>query len=197
MGRGKGVTTRFLLVLVGPLLIAGLLPLAAGARPSDLQQAGCWKAKVTEQWVDTELIGSVLRVSVHGKVGLPVRVRSTGAFETWGFTGTKPEYGPFVAEFAPLSRGIYYIEPLGLGIVFEVGLNGHSFNRVDFAPVPCAPTLTPTPDLPSPIHSPSTPSRSIISGKKVGCGPPKIENTPGNWARMRWFSSRYQVCGPV
>jgi hypothetical protein len=127
-----------LVILLGPFLLGLGQPGAA------VQAAGCWKAEITEQWTDVALVGSVLRVSVAGTGGLPVTVRSMGAFETLGFTGTKPEYGPYVAEFAPLSKGTYFIEPQGLGIVYEVWLDGKSYTRVDFTSLPCAPTSTPT-----------------------------------------------------
>ena len=126
-----------LLILAGPLLILG-------EHQPGVQAASCWQAAITEQQTDVDLVGSVLRVSVQGKTGLPVTVRSMGAFEAVGFTGTKPEYGPFVAEFAPLSKGTYFIEPQGLGLVFEVWLDGKNYTRVDFTPLPCAPTATPT-----------------------------------------------------
>lgn len=137
------------------------------------QAATCWKAEITEQWTDISLVGSVLRVSVEGKVGLPVTVRSLGAFRAVGFTGTKPEYGPYVAEFAPLSKGTYFIEPQDLGLTYELWLDGKNYTRVDFRPVLCAATSTPTPrpatptatrqptQTPFPTPSTATPTRSL------------------------------------
>jgi len=106
---GRRVFRWSLLALVGLALVFGLLLLDPGQTQPDAQAAGCWKAEITEQWTEVDLVGSVLRVSVAGKVGLPVTVRSKGSFEAVGFTGTKPEYGPFVAEFAPMSPGTYFI----------------------------------------------------------------------------------------
>jgi hypothetical protein len=123
--------------------------LGPSGRQPDAQAASCWQAKITDQQTNLSLAGSVLRVSVQGKAGLPVTVRSMGSFESIGFTGTKPEYGPFVAEFAPLSKGIYFIEPQGLGLTFEVWLTGKDYTRVDFTPFSCAPTATPTPRPPA------------------------------------------------
>jgi hypothetical protein len=131
-----------LTILTSPVLLEG-------EEQPTVQAAGCWKAEITEQHTDVDLVGSILRVSVQGKAGLPVVVRSVGSFETVGYTGTKPEYGAFVAEFAPLSLGTYYIEPEGLGIIFEVWLDGKNYTRVDFTPLPCAATSTPTPRPPT------------------------------------------------
>ncbi len=142
------------LILLGGLILAGSFLFGPWAHQPSAQAADCWKAAITEQWTDLSLAGSVLRVSVEGKVRLPVTIRSLGAFETVGSTGTKPEYGPYVAEFAPLSKGTYYIEPQGLDVVFEVWLDGHNYTRVDFIPKPCAPTptLTPRPVTPTAAH---------------------------------------------
>ncbi len=153
-----------LLILTGSLLVRP-------GQQSRVEAAGCWKAEITQQRTDVDLVGSVLRVSVQGQPGLAVVVRSRGSFETRNITGTKPEYGPYVAEFAPLSKGIYTIEPQGLGTVFELWLDGKNYTRVDFTPLPCAPTPTPTPRPPrtvtprpqptvarQPATSPSAPS---------------------------------------
>jgi hypothetical protein len=150
MVRVKSLVRWSLTVLVGLVALTVLLSFGMGANDSAAQAAGCWQAAITEQQTDVQLIGSVLRVSVQGKSGLPVRIRSRGDFEAWGFTGTKPEYGPWVAEFAPMSKGTYYIEPQGLGIVFEIWLDGKDYTRVDFTLEACAPTPTVTPRLPTP-----------------------------------------------
>jgi hypothetical protein len=151
--RLKAYSRWCLVILAGVLILASPLLVVLGGRQPVAQAASCWQAQITDQWTNTELVGSVLRVSVQGKVGLPVEVRSSGNFKTLNYTGTKPEYGPFVAEFAPLSRGTYLLEPQGLGIVFEVWLDGQNYTRVDFTPLPCAPTPTP---LPSPTPRPPT-----------------------------------------
>ena len=150
MVRTKGSFRWLALGLVLLVVLASQLTWALGGRQPGAQADGCWKATITEQRTDVSLTGSVLRVSVWDKPWLPVKVRSRGDFSTTGYTNTKPEYGPFVAEFAPLSQGIYYIEPQGLGIVFEVWLDGKNYTRVDFTQQPCAPTPTPTPHLPTP-----------------------------------------------
>ncbi|MGD8518039.1 MAG: hypothetical protein PVG54_13830, partial [Anaerolineae bacterium] len=138
-------------ILCVGLLVAGILGQAAGQEP--VQASSCWQAEITEQRLDLGLAGSVLRVSVEGRAGLPVTIRSLGGFETVGFTGTKPEYGPFVAEFAPMSRGIYFIEPEGLDLSFEIFLDGKNYTRVDFTSLPCAPTATSIPVPPQPTLS--------------------------------------------
>jgi hypothetical protein len=145
MMRAKEFARRVWPIILGFAILAGpMLWSLAGQGPA-AQAEGCWQAEITAQWPNLDLEGSVLRVSVLGKVGLPVTIRSLGGYEAVGFTGTKPEYGPFVAEFAAMSRGTYFIEPQGLGIVFEVWLDGKNYTRVDFTPLPCEPTPSPLP----------------------------------------------------
>lgn len=147
----------FVGLLAGLLVLGGLVAAHLSAPRDSAQAAVCWRAEITEQWADVALAGSVLRVSVQGKPGLPVTVRSLGGFEAVGLTGTKPEYGPAVAEFAPLSKGIYFVEPQGLGLVFEVFLDGKNYTRIDFSPLPCAatPTSTPRPTTAAPRPQPT------------------------------------------
>jgi hypothetical protein len=155
MNRYKTFARWFLLALTGMLVVGASLLLMPEERPSSAQGAGCWKAEITEQWHDLGLVGSVLRVGVQGPGGRPVRVRSLGSFETVGYTGTKPEYGPGVVEFAPMTKGTYFVEPEGLGMSFEVFLDGKSYTRVDFFKLPCTPIPSPTPAGPLPAATPT------------------------------------------
>jgi hypothetical protein len=140
----RGLSKWSLLILTLLMIPVGPVVWGLVGQQQNAQAASCWKAEITQQWTNLDLAGSVLRVSVQGKSGLPIVVRSEGGFETINFAGTKPEYGPYVAEFAPLSRGTYVIEPQGLGTIFKVWLDGKNYTRVDFTPVLCAPTSTPT-----------------------------------------------------
>lgn len=167
-------------ILCVGLLVAGILGQAAGQEP--VQASSCWQAKITEQRLDLGLAGSVLRVSVEGRAGLPVTIRSLGGFETVGFTGTKPEYGPFVAEFAPMSRGIYFIEPEGLDLSFEIFLDGKNYTRVDFTSLPCAPTATSTPVPPQPtLSSRVTPTPSLPPPTQAPPAAPRPPESPVGW----------------
>lgn len=182
MVRSRGFSKWLWLVLSVVAILS--VPLLLGWKePQPLvQAAGCWKAEITEQRTDVNLAGSVLRVSVQGKVGLPVLVRSIGSFETIGFTGTKPEYGPFVAEFAPLSKGIYYIEPQGLDTVFEVWLDGKNHTRVDFTPLPCAPPPTPTSrPLKAAVRPLATATRTPIATSTPRPAPTKATQPATGW----------------
>jgi hypothetical protein len=81
---------------------------------------------------------SVLRVSVGGAVGMQITVSKKGGpnWSTTGFTGTKPEYGPGAAEFAPLNPGTHIISLDGQGFTMQVNIKPNSLTYVDIARVP-------------------------------------------------------------
>ncbi len=93
----------------------------------------------------------VVRCEVTGRVGLPVRLWAVGWAGVVRRTGSKPEYGPFVCEFAPLGGGTYYIEPEGLGVRVQLRLDGRSIVWVRFfpelAPEPGEEEITPVPKV--------------------------------------------------
>jgi len=74
----------------------------------------------------------IVRVSVEGKAGLPVRIWSDGWPGMVRRSGEKQEYGEFACEFAPLGAGAYFIEPAGLDIQAEVVVDGSSIIWVTF-----------------------------------------------------------------
>jgi hypothetical protein len=193
-----------LLAVIGLAIVAMLLLMGQGESQPAARAASCWAVGITDQWTDLDLRGSVLRVSVEGKVGLPVTVRSSGGYETVNLTGTKPEYGPYVAEFAPLSKGTYFIEPQGLGIVYQVWLDGRNYTRVDFRPQACAPTSTPTPRPPTAtatrrLAATATPTRVLPTPTQPAQQAAgwqsrivqRLENPPGSY----WATIAVRVIG--
>ena len=98
---------------------------------------------VPVQWVGYVLttttkyvaLGEVLRVSVIGQKDLPVTV-STETWSVKGLTGTKPEYGEYACEFAPLGVGTFAITPEGLGVSLDVELDGMGVTYVEFSQRP-------------------------------------------------------------
>ncbi|NOX60523.1 MAG: carboxypeptidase regulatory-like domain-containing protein [Chloroflexi bacterium] len=76
----------------------------------------------------------VVRVSVEGKPGLPVRLASIGWEGVTRRTGDKPEFGEFALEFAPLGAGRYIVRPEGLGVEAEVDVEVDKVVWVRFTP---------------------------------------------------------------
>ena len=97
--------------------------------------------------------GSILRVSVEGLVGVPITV-SAYDWSTTALSGSKTEYGPYMAEFAPLQPGFYMVSVESLGASLEITADGTNLIVVEFAQVyRVLPTPTPTPS-PSPSPTP-------------------------------------------
>jgi hypothetical protein len=100
--------------------------------------------------------GSILRVSVEGLKGVPITV-STHDWSTTALSGSKTEYGPYMAEFAPLQPGFYTVSVGSLGASLEITADGTNLIVVEFTQVyRVLPTPTPTPSPPpSPIPLPT------------------------------------------
>jgi len=108
--------------------------------------------------------GSILRVSVEGLVGVPITV-SAYDWSTTALSGSKTEYGPYMAEFAPLQPGFYAVSVESLGASVEITANGTNLIVVEFAQVyRVLPTLTPTPTpSPSPTPPPTWTSTPLVT----------------------------------
>ena len=97
-----------------------------------------WRARIeSNEKVSSNWFG-VIRVSVEGKAGLPVRITViTSEPRPWSttcLTGTKPEYGPYFCEFSPLIPGRYQIAPIGLDASITVIVGRGAVAVVVFEP---------------------------------------------------------------
>jgi hypothetical protein len=128
------------------LMLPSAQGLAQSPTPTTLP-AVSWIGRVVSVTQDLSLRGSVLRVSVAGFKGLPIKV-SSGGWSVVGLTGSKPEYGPDVAEFAPIPHGLVVIEPQGLGASMTLTADMTSYITVEFSKSTdqlVAPTTIPSP----------------------------------------------------
>lgn len=104
-----------------------------------------WNGRIVENIPSaTEGHGSIFRVIVQGVLGIPVELRSGDTLIT-GVTGSKPEYGLFAAEFAPIPAGIWQVGVPSLGISMPVEATGHNLVLIEFGQNVAAPTETPPP----------------------------------------------------
>jgi hypothetical protein len=102
-------------------------PMTSSVTPTPTSTAtptSTWRVRVP---VNTTVPGNwfaVIRVSVEGKAGTPVRITIIDDHEEpWSatcLTGSKPEYGPYFCEFSPLIPAQYIISPEGLDIMATV-----------------------------------------------------------------------------
>ena len=145
-------------------------------------RASEWQAEVLSTTTNMDLAGTVLRVSVVGAVGLPVELSTPAGWSTTGFTGTKPEYGNYVVEFAALQKGTYVIRPQGVDTVLQLFLDGKSYVFVEFRRregYKPAPTATPTsapPVAPPAVQSP--PATTVTATPPVATGTPSAAPSP-------------------
>lgn len=108
---------------------------------------------------------SLVRCQVEGEPNRKVRLWTSG----WGGitqrTGSKPEYGPDVCEFAPLGPGTYTVEPLGLAVRADVCLEANRVAWVRFhPPAPLPPEPEPEP-LPTPAPQASSIAGAVVNGE--------------------------------
>jgi hypothetical protein len=95
--------------------------------------------------------GSIFRVSVEGILGVPIELRSDDELIT-GVSGGKPEYGPFTAEFAPVTAGNWRVSVPALGISLSVQADNYNLAVIEFSQVPAAEATRL--NLPSPTATP-------------------------------------------
>jgi len=118
----------------------------------------CWSYRVNNPSGSqpTGRADSVIRCSVEGQAGLPVRLWAEGWDGIVQKTGSKTEYGPYALEFASLPGGTYWVEPEGLGVRTELFVDGDAVAWVEFfeiaPPVSVAAAAEPEPEpaLPDP-----------------------------------------------
>ena len=99
----------------------------------------------------TEGQGSIFRVKVEGQAGARIELRSGNTLIT-GEAGSKPEYGPYTAEFAPVSQGVWTVRVPALGANVEVVADNYNLAVIEFVqiPVPEATQVV----LPTPTSTP-------------------------------------------
>jgi len=95
----------------------------------------------------TEGQGSIFRVSVQGILDTPIELRSGDQIIT-AKSGSKPEYGPFAAEFAPVMKSMWTVSVPAIGASLQVEADNYNLAVIEFGQVPASaatpPTATPT-----------------------------------------------------
>jgi|GEM_PF-367852 len=146
---------------------AGPKPPTATPRP----KPGGWAARIVTNTNQAQPVpgpGSVLQVSVQGKVGLPVTISLGEYYQTTMPTGSKPEIDPYACEFAPLQAGVWTITPKGLGISFNIFLDGSGWAHVLFYRTGAAPEPQPTPQPGQPTPRPQPPVQGKMKSPEYG-----------------------------
>lgn len=135
-------------------LWAGLIILAAGmfltpaAQPMRLAYAAQATAPAAEAqaWIGrlvsntpgyTKGGGAIFRVYVTGLERTRIELRSDDEF-VWAESGSKPEYGPYAAEFAPITAGNWTISIPALGVSTQMVSDNYNYAVIEFLQVPAA-----------------------------------------------------------
>ena len=99
----------------------------------------------------TEGYGSIFRVKVEGIIDARIELRS-GDYLIVGLSGSKPEYGPYTAEFAPVTAGTWTVSVPSIGVSVAVEADNYNLAVIEFVQIPAPeatragqPTVTSTP----------------------------------------------------
>lgn len=95
-----------------------------------------WVARLVSNTLGvTEGQGSIFRVHVQGIEGIPIELRSGDQLITAN-SGSKSEYGPFAAEFAPVTKGTWTVSVPALGIALDVVADSYNLAVIEFVQIP-------------------------------------------------------------
>ncbi|NOZ51091.1 MAG: carboxypeptidase regulatory-like domain-containing protein [Chloroflexi bacterium] len=107
------------------------LDLADSTSPSPAP-AGSWQADIRDAGVSPGF--GIIRLSVEGRLHLPVHISAPGWEGYTRQTGSKTEYGPYALEFAPLGAGHYTLQVDEIDAQTEVDLDANQILFVTFRP---------------------------------------------------------------
>ncbi len=85
--------------------------------------------------------GSIVRVHVFERADEPITLTYYDTSLS-GLSGSKPEYGPYAAEFAPIPAGRWTVSLPELGASIEIDADGYNLIVVEFAPYTVAEATT-------------------------------------------------------
>lgn len=81
--------------------------------------------------------GAIFRVYVTGVSGTRIELSYDDEL-MFAESGSKPEYGPYAAEFAPVRAGLWTIHVPALGVSTQVASDDYNFAVIEFLQVPAA-----------------------------------------------------------
>lgn len=141
-------------------------PLASSTPPIQM----VWVGRLVSNTLGvTEGQGSIIRVSIQGLLDTAIELRSGNTVITAN-SGSKPEYGPFAAEFAPVTKGVWTVSVPALGVSLPVEADNYNLAVIEFVQVPAA-EATPLPTaLPVVPAAPTWEGR--VTGESSNAGSP-------------------------
>lgn len=126
-------------------------PLATPSATTEAAGPLVWVGRLVSNTLGvTEGNGSIFRVSVDGIVGAPIELRTDDQLIT-ADSGSKAEYGPYTAEFAPVTEGLWTVRVPSLNAEIQVFADNYNLAVIEFSQIPAPqatqvvqPTVTPT-----------------------------------------------------
>lgn len=113
-----------------------------------------WVARLASNTLGvTEGNGSIFRVSVEGQIGTRIELRS-GDQLIFAESGSKPEYGPYSAEFAPVTKGTWLVSVPSLGVSIPVEADNYNLAVIEFVLMPV--TAATQTAMPGPTETPQS-----------------------------------------
>jgi hypothetical protein len=100
--------------------------------------------------------GSIVRVRVLERLDEPIILTHYDLTLT-GLSGTKPEYGPYTAEFAPVPAGRWTVSLPDLDASIDIDVDGYNLVVVEFAPYAAVEATAVAPATPEPLPGTPTP----------------------------------------
>ena len=117
----------------------------------------------------TEGNGSIFRVKVEGQVGTRIELRS-GDYFTFAESGSNPEYGPYTAEFAPVTKGTWLVIVPSLGVSLPLEADGYNLADIEFVQIPVPEATRATEPSPSPTPLNGFIWQGRLAGERWGIG---------------------------
>lgn len=133
-----------------PTLAPAVQP--ATATPTTAAERNVWIGRLVSNTLGaTQGQGSIFRVSVEGKAGARIELRSDDQLIA-AEAGSKPEYGPYAAEFAPVTAGTWTVSVPELGASFDMAADNYNLAVIEFVQIPEADATRAA--LPNPTSTP-------------------------------------------
>ncbi len=106
--------------------------------PTATPETQVWIARLVSNTPNfTQKNGAIFRVSVEGRLGERIELRSGDSLMV-GESGSKPEYGPYAAEFAPVTEGTWTVSVPSLGVNLAVNSNNSNLAVIEFMQIPAS-----------------------------------------------------------
>ncbi|MCB0208837.1 MAG: hypothetical protein KDJ52_05895 [Anaerolineae bacterium] len=115
--------------------------------------------------------GAIFRVSVQGVDGTSIELRSDDQLIAAN-SGSKPEIGPFAAEFAPVTEGTWTVSVPSLGVSLNVATDNYNLMIIEFVEVTEAEATQAAVTPPTPTPLGSLIWEGEITSEVIGAGGP-------------------------